>query len=287
MERKKVVITGANSGIGYASAMQLAAKGYDIITICRKKEEGSRVVASLKAINPAIQAENFTADLSDLPGLHAVGLAIAEQHPIIDRLINNAGYFPPTIEYKQNIEKSFLASHLGHMLLTQLLRPSLERSAEARVINLSSELHKGGNSERFFTNVADHKPGNAYADAKLANILFTIALAERLPKNVTTYAVHPGVVRTGFGKNVKGFFKVAITVFSPFFLNADQGAEPVVRLADADLSQLKSFNGKYFHRMSSKEFAHPQLTQQNAQWLWKKSEEILNPMLATRPITIL
>lgn len=287
MERKTAVITGANSGIGYATATQLAAKGYNVIIICRKKTEGDKVVASLKALNPAIQAENFTVDLSDLANVHAVALEIAEQYPVVDRLINNAGYYPAAIEYKNDIEKSFLASHLGHMLLTQLLLPCLERSPEARVINVSSELHKGGDTTRFFAKPVDLNPGKAYADDKLANILFTKAFANRSPKNITAYAVHPGVVRTGFGNNVSGAFKVAITIFRPFFLSAAQGAEPIVRLTDANISDVKPFSGTYFHRRKPKVSNHSQITIERAEWLWQKSEEKLDTILSRKQATVL
>ncbi|MBK5279861.1 MAG: SDR family NAD(P)-dependent oxidoreductase [Bacteroidia bacterium] len=139
-ERKTVVITGANAGIGLATAQSLAAKGYNVVTVCRDKSKGDATAVELIKANPGIQAENFTADLSDLGAVQKIGNAIASKYGVIDRLINNAGYYPSAIEYIGDTEKTLFTSHLGHMLLTQLLIPSLQRSVEARIITVSSAL---------------------------------------------------------------------------------------------------------------------------------------------------
>ena len=273
---KTVVITGANSGIGKATAEILASKGYNIITICRKNKEGEKTVAALQALNPSITAENFTLDLSNLSEVRKTGQAIREKYPVIDRLINNAGYYPPAIEYLDGIEKSFVASHLGHFLLTETLLPSLSRSAEARVINVSSALHSNGKFERFFKQVSGHNPSNAYGDDKLANILFTIALARELPPNVTTYSLHPGVVNTNFANTVTGVFKVIITLFSPFFITPEKGAATSVYLADESIQTLKPNSGMYFEKKKPVSTRNKDITEANATSLWKKSRELLN-----------
>src|SRR3982750_285591 len=96
---KTVVITGANSGIGLATASNLASQGYNIITICRRKPEGERAASELRRANPSVGIENFTLDLSNLEEVRNTALMIREKYPVIDRLINNAGYYPRTIEY--------------------------------------------------------------------------------------------------------------------------------------------------------------------------------------------
>jgi retinol dehydrogenase-12 len=276
---KTIVITGANSGIGRATAEILAAKGYNIITICRKKAEGEKMVAALLKINPKINAENFTADLSDLEQVAKTAHAIKEKYTVIDRLINNAGYYPPSIEYIGNIEKSFVASHLGHMLLTQLLRPCLQKSNESRVINLSSALHSGGKAKRFFQHTANMQPGDAYADSKLANILFSMALAKDLPANVSGYSLHPGVVRTNFESTVTGALKIAIVLFKPFFLTPEKGAATSVYLADAPIETLSAHRGKYFEKKKPASTNNADVTDENAATLWKNSLEVLRPYL--------
>jgi retinol dehydrogenase-12 len=278
---KTVVITGANSGIGFATAEILAAKGYNIVTICRKKAEGEKTAADLRKNHPAINAENFTADLSDLSQVKSIALQIQQKYPVIDRLINNAGYYPPAIEYIEGVEKSFVASHLGHMLLTELLLPSLKQSPEARVINVSSALHGDGRVSRHFQQTPNLTPGQAYGDDKLANILFSMALAKRLPANITAYSLHPGVVNTNFANTVKGGLKIAITLFSIFFITPEKGAATSVFLADASIEELKPFNGKYFDKKKVAATRNKDVSETNADALWTKSKEVLRAYLGS------
>jgi retinol dehydrogenase-12 len=279
MAKRTIVITGANSGIGRATAEILAAKDYNVVTICRKSAEGDKTVAALRKINPGVDAENFTADLSDLEQVAKVAQAIKNKYPVIDRLINNAGYYPPSIEYVGDIEKSFVASHLGHMLLTQLLVPALRQSKESRVINVSSALHMNGRASRFFQRTPSLRPGDAYGDAKLANILFAMGLAKELPTNVSSYSVHPGVVRTNFDSTVKGAFKVAIALFKPFFLSPEKGAATTVYLADAPIEAISAHRGKYFKKQKPAFTNNKDVTSDNAGILWAKSLDVLKPYL--------
>jgi retinol dehydrogenase-12 len=277
--RKTVIITGANSGIGYATAQILAAKGYNIVTICRKKMEGEKLAADLQKAHPAITAENFTADLSDLAQVKRIALQIKDKYPVIDRLINNAGYYPPVIEYIAGVEKSFIASHLGHMLLTELLLPSLTNSSEARVINVSSALHADGSVSRHFKGTPKLTPAQAYGDDKLANILFAKALAKRLPSHVTAYSLHPGVVNTNFANTVTGGLKIAITLFSMFFITPEKGAATSVFLTDESIEKLKPFNGAYFDKKKVATTRNKDVSESNADALWAKSKEVLGEYL--------
>lgn len=272
---KTVVITGANSGIGLATARILASKGYNIITICRKKAEGESTASDLQKRNPSIVSENFTLDLSDLKEVKRVALLIREKYPVIDRLINNAGYYPPLIEYIDGVEKSFVASHLGHMLLTELLLPALKHSTESRIINISSTLHADGRASRFLKKVPDHNPAKAYGDDKLANILFTMGLVKVLPANVTAYSLHPGVVNSNFANTVTGGLKILITLFSVFFITPEKGAATSVYLADEPFERLKSDNGKYFDKQRPASTKNKDITEANATELWTKSMQML------------
>lgn len=276
---RTVVITGANAGIGFATAKLLAGHGYSIVTICRRKIEGDKVVAELKNDFPGIQVENFEADLSDLDSVKRASQEILARHSTIDRLINNAGYYPKEIEYVHDIEKTIYASHLGHMLLTLLLMPALERSSESRVINVSSGLHAIGKVSRMFARSTAHNPPKAYADAKLANILFTMALSKRLPLNITTYSLHPGVVNTNFGINVTGFLKVMILIFKPFFLTPAKGAYTTVYLSTEYIENLKLNNGRIFAKRKVVKSKNADVTNENASWLWDRSREILRHYL--------
>jgi retinol dehydrogenase 12 len=277
---KTVVITGANSGIGRATAQILASKGYNIITICRKEAEGVKIADELRRTNASITAENFTVDLSDLKRVENTAKAIRKKYPVIDRLINNAGYYPPAIEYVGEVEKSFLASHVGHMLLTELLLPSLKQSTESRIINVSSTLHQNGSVSRFFKRTPGHNPSKAYGDDKLANILFTMSLVKHLPSNVTAYSLHPGVVNSNFGNTVTGGLKVLITLFSVFFITLEKGAATSVYLTDAPFEEVKPYNGKYFDKKKPVATSNKDVTDVNAALLWDKSNEILRDYLA-------
>jgi retinol dehydrogenase-12 len=278
-ENKNVLITGANAGIGLATAKALAQQGYNIIIICRDAAKGDATVSSLKKINPSIRVECFIADLSDLAQVRHTADAIAEKYSVIDRLINNAGYYPASIEYKDSIERTLLASHLGHMLLTQRLLPSLSRSAEARIINVSSDLHKQGSASRFFKITKSLSLMQAYADAKFANILFTMGLAKRLPKQITTYSLHPGVVRTNFAQDAPGIFSVVIKILKPFFISPEQGAATSVHLASVDIQHIRNQNAAYFVKKKPIALTHPDANENKADWLWNTSVEILRPYL--------
>jgi len=273
---KTVVITGANAGIGFATALGLASKGYRIVTICRDAHKGADTIKALKQKYPDIEAENFSVDLSDLEGIKPVANNILAKYPVIDRLINNAGYYPASIEYVNDVEKTFVASHLGHMLLTLCLMPALERSSESRVINFSSGLHSQGRVNRFFKRVPGMTSSQAYGDAKLANVLFTMGLAKRLPKNVTTYALHPGVVSTNFAKGTPGAFSMVINVLRPFFLSPQKGAATSIYLADAPTEKVTIFSGQYFDKEKPAKTNNPDVNSINAEQLWQSSAQILS-----------
>ena len=277
--RQTVCITGANSGIGLATARSLAAQGDSIIMICRNKIEGDKIAEELKNQYPECKAENFVADLSDFDSVHNAALAVLSKYPSIDRLINNAGFYPREIEYVNNIEKTLLASHLGHMLLTMLLLPALQKSHEARIINVSSGLHSKGKVSRFFVQTLKHNPLLAYADAKLANVLFTMALSKRLPENITTYSLHPGVVKTNFGTNVTGLMKMMINIFNPFFLSPAKGALTTLYLTNQNINDLKFNSGCNFAKCKPGKFKNEDATDKNASWLWDRSLEILKKQL--------
>ncbi len=277
--RKTVVITGANSGIGLATAKILAIKGYNIVILCRDKSKGDRTVEDLLKINSAIRVENFSVDLSDLNAVQKVAQDIVNKYPVIDRLINNAGYYPATIEFIGDIEKTFVASHLGHMLLTLCLMPALDKSVEARIINVSSGLHSMGSFDRFFIRMESITSGQAYADAKLANVLFTRALSRHLPPHITTYSLHPGVVRTNFAKETSGIFGVLIRLFKLFFISAEQGAATSIYLTDINSQLIRPFAGYFFTRKKPKKLSHRDLSEQNENSLWNKSLTILDPYL--------
>ena len=194
---KTIVITGANSGIGRATAEILAVKGYNIITICRKKAEGEKTVAALLKINPKINAENFTADLSDLEQVAKTAHAIKEKYTVIDRLINNAGVMvPPYSKTVDGFELQFGTNHLGHFALTAGLMSLLQETKGSRIVNVASSAEKFGRLD--FDDLTwekrQYKAWRAYGDSKIANLYFTYELNRRLKgsgSEVIITAAHP------------------------------------------------------------------------------------------------
>lgn len=278
-QKKTVLITGANSGIGLATAHSLAKSGYNVVTICRRKAEGEKLAADLKKLNSEIIVKNFCADLGDLAGLKAVAVEILAEFPVIDRLINNAGYYPSEITYNGEIETSFLASHLGHMLLTLNLMPALEKSKEGRVINVSSALHTSGKVERYFKKVEGLDGMKAYGDAKLANILFAMGLAKHSNDTITAFSLHPGVVRTNFGADISGFFKMMLSLFKPFMITPEKGAATSIYLATTEIGHIKPYNGRYFEKARVSKTKNADVSPENVEFLWNKSMAYLKPYL--------
>ncbi len=274
---KTALITGANSGIGLATTQILAGEGWNVILFCRKKAAGDNVAADLMKAYPAITAKCYSGDLSDFASLQKAAAEILAEVPQIDVLLNNAGYYPDKIEYIDGVEKAFYASHLGHMLFTHLLMPALERSPEARVINVSSAIHPAGMFERFFTQPADHTSFKAYADAKLANILYTIGLSKRLPATITTYSLHPGVVSTGFASDGTGFMGFMVRLFGGLLMSPAKGAATSIFLATEPIERLRPEAGMYFDKKKAIGGKNQDISVANATLLWDKSLEVLKP----------
>lgn len=276
---KIVAITGANSGIGLTAAQDLARQGFDILALCRNKQKGEEAVKIIQAENPAIKCELWVMDLSNLQQVSTVAEQILAKYPTIDVLLNNAGYYPASITYTGEIEDTLYASHVAHQLLTLKLLPALEASGEGRVINVSSMAHMGGKVARFFQNTKKPSHTQAYCDAKLANILFTVGLKKYLASRkseVTTYSLHPGPVKTNFENNVSGVFRFLITIFKPFiFIDAVQGAVASIYLSSAPINDIKPFDGQYFIKKRAVKTQNRDITPENVDWQWKKTMEIL------------
>ena len=202
---KTVIITGANTGIGLETAVDLSRRGARVVLSCRNEEKGQKAVETVIARSQNKDVVFSQVDLASLKSVRAFSARMLEEEPHIDILINNAGVMDtPYTKTEDGFELQFGVNHLAHFLLTNLLLERLKEAPAARVVNVSSRAHKRG--EINFDDLMSerrYKPHGAYRQSKLANVLFTQALAKRLEEtNVTTYSLHPGVVQTEIVRNM-------------------------------------------------------------------------------------
>lgn len=251
MNGKIVIVTGANAGIGKATAAQLADLGATVVLACRSKERGEAALNELMCFGGRC-FDLMPLDLADLDSVRAFAAAFTEKYGRLDVLINNAGILGrKREETKQGFELTFGVNYLGAFLLTLLLLPLLERSAQGRVVMMTSVAHGWGdvrwddlNYTRGYNRFA------AYGHSKLCNLLFTRALAQKLRargSRVTVNAVHPGIVATDIVVNrANDRFRWVARAMKILFMTSDEGAQTSVFLAsDPGLSGV---SGEYFCR---------------------------------------
>ena len=278
MNKKIALITGANSGVGLATAKGLAATGFDLILLVRSEAKAKATKEAILQRFPVTKVDYEIADLEDIDSVRFAVQQIRKRYVKIDRIINNAGYSPDEIAFtKDGYEKSFVANHLGHFALTISLLDLLEASQEGRIINISSAAHGLGKVSRFLIkNDKNLTAFKAYGDGKLANILFTKGLAKRLAgKPILSFSLHPGLVGTNFGGNFTGFSSFLIKLAKPFMISSEEGAETSIFLATTSFENVKRDNGKYFAKCKVKSTNNNDITTDNADWLWEKSLEIV------------
>jgi len=278
MKDRICVITGATDGIGKAAACSLALQGAKLLLHGRDPEKGIRAVAEVKARsgNPAV--EFLQADFSSLAQVRHLAGMLAERAPRIDVLINNAGgIFGKRALSQDGYEMTLAVNHLAPFLLTHLLVEQLKSGGPARIVTTASNAHRRARIPfDDLQSTRGYSPMGVYGMSKLANILFTRALAKRLQgTSVTATAVHPGFCRTGFGRDlqaspiVKGIFRVA----SLFARSAEKGAETVVYLASSP--EVQGASGGYY--FDCKPIAPSAAAQDEAaaERLWQVSEQLV------------
>jgi NAD(P)-dependent dehydrogenase (short-subunit alcohol dehydrogenase family) len=267
LNNKIAIITGGTSGIGKATAEKLVTFGTTVVFLARDVQKAELVKKDILKTFPNGRIDIFEGDLKDLKSIKTAGEALKAKYPIIDILINNAGgvfsEFERTVDC---FEVGFQVNHLGHFLLTQILLENLLKSPDSRIINLSSEAHRIGkfsvsnlNAEKKFST------WKQYGATKLMNILFTKALANKYgEQGLMSFAVHPGVVKSGFGANNSGFLKYFNKM--PFLITPERGAETSIYLATQSKEKLS--NGGYYKRcqISYSSLESQDVVSQNQLW---------------------
>jgi NAD(P)-dependent dehydrogenase (short-subunit alcohol dehydrogenase family) len=248
MRGKVVLITGATSGIGLVAARELAKMGARLVGVGRDAEKCARVAAQVRRASSNPQVEFLLADLSSQEQVRRLAADFLSRYDRLDVLLNDAGgIFFRRQESADGIELTFALNHLGYFLLTNLLLDLLIRSAPARVVNVSSDAHYRGQIDIADLEVKRRYNGlQAYAQSKLANVLFTYELARRLQgSGVTANALHPGFVTTSFGHNNRGLFGWGNRLAQLIAGRSPQhGARTSIYLASSP--EVEGVSGKYF-----------------------------------------
>ena len=206
LDGKTVIITGANTGIGLETAVDLAKRNARVILACRSLERGETAAVEVRKRSGNDNVVFVQLDLASLDSVRRFAAKILEEEPRIDILINNAGIMalPERTLSQDGFEMQFAVNHLGHFLLTNLLLDRIKEAPSARIINVSSKGHIRGNLD--FDNLNSEKsyvPWVTYGTSKLANILFTHSLAKRLEgTGVTANSLHPGAIMTELGRHL-------------------------------------------------------------------------------------
>ena len=210
LDGKTVIITGANTGIGLETAVDLAKRNARVILACRSVERGETAAVEVRKRSGNDNAVFVQLDLASLDSVRKFAAKILEEEPRIDILINNAGLVNSTYrESEDGYESTFAVNHLGHFLLTNLLLDRLKAAPSARIVNVGAllyKLHKEYSFDEINSKEASRFRGitnRAYIQSKLANVLFTLGLHKRLEgTNVTVNVLHPGVIKTELARDV-------------------------------------------------------------------------------------
>ena len=209
-----VLLTGATRGIGRAAAIEFAAQGVELALVGRDAERVKEVALQARAAGGGAPVHEHVADLALMADVRALAEEVHERYEHIDVLANNAGaLFASRKETSEGLEQTFALNHLAPFLLTNLLR---DRLRGGRVVTTASDAHKGGRLDlEDLQSEQSYAAMRVYGTSKLCNILFTRELSKRAPE-LHANCFHPGVVRTGFGKNEGGIWKVLTTIAGPF-----------------------------------------------------------------------
>jgi retinol dehydrogenase 12 len=267
------VVTGATSGIGRATAAALARRGAQVVLVGRDRVRGEAAAAQVAAAGgPTPRLE--VADLASMGQVRSLAERLAALGRI-DVLVNNAGLLAGERRVTADgLDEVFAVNHLAPFLLTNLLLGQLAAAGSGRVITVTSDAHAAARLDLDDLQL-EHgwQSWRAYANSKLANILFTRELARRLEGGaVTANCAHPGLVRTRFGRETRLPMRAAVTLARPFMLSPRRGARTIVYLATS--SEVAGATGGYYARSQLREPSPAARDDAVARRLWQLSEEL-------------
>lgn len=287
LQGRTALITGANSGIGYQAALELARHGAHVLLACRSQQKGEQALARLLAEAPGSHAELALLDVSSLADVRRFSAQFLARGLALDLLINNAGVMAlkPRQVTPEGFERQFATNHLGHFALTGLLLPAMAASPAPRVVTVASLAHRGGKIH--FDDLQmerSYSPWGAYNQSKLANILFARELARRATgTKLLSLPVHPGVSQTSIVANGPGGSDLKTRVlftFASFLTQSDAaGALPTLYAATSPNAISGTYIGPdgFMEMKGAPIVVQPRphaLDQATAERLWTVSEQL-------------
>ncbi|XP_047453258.1 retinol dehydrogenase 13-like [Mugil cephalus] len=280
LDGKTVLITGANTGIGKETAVDLARRGARVILACRDMDRANKAAEDVRKRSGNDNVIVKKLDLASLQSVRQLAQDVLASEERLDVLINNAGIMScPQWKTEDGFEMQFGVNHLGHFLLTNCLLDLLKKSAPSRIVNVSSLAHERG--QIYFDDINQEKqynPWKSYSQSKLANVLFTRELANRLQgTRVTTYSLHPGVIRTELGRHfwpkIALWKRVIYTPLSFLIRSSAEGAQTTIYCAVEE--KLENETGLYYSDCAPKTAAPQGLDDEAAKKLWDLSASMV------------
>lgn len=274
MNGKICVITGANSGIGKATALGLAKLGANIVMVCRNQTCGEEARKEIIDKTSNKNVDLLIADLSSQQAIRQLVADFKKKYRQLHVLINNAGLvLQKRTLTVDGIETNFAVNYLAPFLLTNLLLDVLKKSAPARIINVTSGYYKRATIN--FDDLQSEKDYSAfgtYAKSKLALVFFTRELSRRLKgSNVTVNVLHPGVINSNLGRDMPAFSRLFTKIF---FKSTKKGAETPIYLASSP--EVEGISGKFFMNKREAEFTEASGNEEIARKLWEISAKLTN-----------
>ena len=269
------MVTGANAGIGKATALGLANYGATVVMVCRSRERGEVALDEIKEKSSNDSIYLLLADLASQSSVRKLAEDFKTYHSALHVLINNAGIIPrKRLVTVDGLEMQFAVNHLAPFLLTNLLLSVLESSAPARIVTVSSEMHRGATIDfDDLQSEGSYQPTRVYSQTKLANILFTYELARRLEgSNVTANCLHPGVVATKLLADGIGIPTALKSTTRFIGASPDKGAKTSIYLAAS--AAVEGVNGKYYVRQKAVQSSETSHDENLASRLWEVSAEL-------------
>ncbi len=269
LEGKVALVTGANTGIGRITALELAKQGAEVVLACRSEEKAQPVIDEIKAAGG--QADFLKLDLNSFAAVRESAESFLASGRKLHILVNNAGLAGTRGLTEDGFEIHFGVNHLGPFLFTQLLLPRVKESAPARIVMVSSQSHYR-TKEIEFDKVQESTPTVTglpqYEVSKLANVLYAAELSRRLEgSGVTTYSLHPGVVASDIWRGVPWPFR---SIMKLFMISNEEGAATTLHCATSDEAGQES--GLYYTKSKIKKPSRPARDEALAKTLWEKSE---------------